>query len=87
VVSTAICRFLVGLLQDKLAQFGTGAEYLFVDLSPSSAVFAYAVVISVMTGVLVGLGPARQATHADVASAMKHETAAGIGGHRGCAVC
>jgi predicted permease len=80
VLSIAICRYLAATLAGKLASFGIGAEYLFVDLSPSGVVFAYTLVISIVTGILVGLAPARQAMRTDVASAMKQETAVSLGG-------
>lgn len=79
-LSIAICRYLTAILETKLMQFGVGAEYLFVDLSPNGRVFIYALVISVVTGILVGLAPARRASRTDVATAMKQESAAGIGG-------
>jgi predicted permease len=79
-LSVAICRYLAATLASKLASFGVGAEYLFVDLSPSGVVFAYTLVISIVTGILVGLAPARQAMRTGVASAMKQETAVSLGG-------
>jgi predicted permease len=79
-LSAVICRFLGVTLESKLAQFGTGAEYLFVDLQPSGLVFLYAFGISLVTGILVGLAPARRAAQTDVASVMKQETAALMGG-------
>jgi macrolide transport system ATP-binding/permease protein len=80
VLSVAICRYLAAVLASKLATFGVGAEYLFVDVSPSGVVFAYTLLISIVTGILVGLAPARQAMRTDVASAMKQETAVSLGG-------
>ena len=80
VLSIALCRYLTAVLETRLTQFGIGAEYLFVDLSPNSRVFLYALVTSVVTGILVGLAPARQASRTDVAGAMKQESAAGLGG-------
>ena len=78
-LSVVICRYLTAVLEAKLTQFGVGAEYLFVDLSPNGRVFLYALVISIVTGILVGLAPARQASRIDVSSAMKQESA-GMGG-------
>ena len=80
VFSTAICRFLSATLETRLASFGVGAEYLFIDLQPDSTVLLYAAALSVLTGILVGLGPARHALRADLGSIMKQETAAGLGG-------
>jgi predicted permease len=79
-LSYGICRFLSGALETKLAQFGAGADFLFVDLRPSGLVFAYAFAVSLLTGVLVGLAPARQAARTDVASAMKQDTPLLLGG-------
>lgn len=73
--SVVICKGLEVAFEAKLAEIAPGAEFLFVRLSPSTSIFAYAVVFSMLTGVLVGLAPARQAMRVDVASAMKQEAA------------
>src|SRR5579872_180697 len=80
VLSLFSCRGLAATLEGMLAQYGTGAEYLFVDVRPSGNVFLYAFAISLVTGILVGLVPARRAAQADVASTLKEEFATLLGG-------
>src|SRR5215471_3913318 len=75
VVSVVICRLLSSLLKSRLATFGTGAEYLFLDLAPSIKVFGFTAALSIVAGIIVGLAPARMATRNDVAAAMKQEMA------------
>jgi predicted permease len=80
-ISAIICRFVLSLLESKLATFGTGAEYVFLDLAPSLKVFGFTAALSILAGIIVGLAPARIATRNDVASAMKQEIA-GVAGRR-----
>jgi predicted permease len=80
IVSAVICRLLSAMLETKLATFGTGAEYLFLDLAPGVKVFGFTAAISVVAGIIVGLAPARMATRNHVAGAMKQEIAVAPGG-------
>ena len=80
VVSAVICRSLSSALESKLATFGTGAEYLFLDLAPSIKVFGFTAALSIVAGIIVGLAPARMSTRHDVAAAMKQEIVTAPGG-------
>jgi predicted permease len=82
VVSSVICRLLSSLLESKLATFGTGAEYLFLDLSPGIKVFGFTAALSIAAGIVVGLAPARMATRNDVAGAIKQEIGGATLGRR-----
>jgi len=79
-ISIVLCRYLANTLATELAIFGTGADSLFVDASPSLAVFAYTALVSIAAGVLVGLVPARLAARRDANSAIKQETSEQLGG-------
>ena len=72
----------MGELKRVAAITGRGDAYalIIIDLQPDSTVLLYAAALSVLTGILVGLGPARHALRADLGSIMKQETAAGLGG-------
>ncbi|HEY2375982.1 MAG TPA: FtsX-like permease family protein [Gemmatimonadaceae bacterium] len=53
------------------------AEITFAPhLSPDARVFAFALAISLLTGLIVGLVPARRATHTDVATQLRDGAAA-----------
>jgi predicted permease len=79
VFSMAICRLASTILESRLARFGVGAEYLFIDLRPDATVLLYAIAISVITGILIGIGPARHVLRADLASVIKQDAAATLG--------
>jgi len=54
------------------------AEITFAPaLSPDARVFAFTIVIALVTGVIVGLAPARRATSVDVAAQLREGAAAG----------
>ena len=58
-----------------------GSEFVFgLDLKPDGRVLAYALALSVLTGIAFGLSPALQSTHRDMSAALKDETS--MLGHR-----
>ena len=82
ICSLAICRLLSNTLETRLASLGVGAEYLFLDLRPDTTVLLYALAVSIVTGVLIGLGPARRAAGVGLGAFLNQANAAGISRHR-----
>ncbi|MGH7551945.1 MAG: ABC transporter permease, partial [Longimicrobiales bacterium] len=56
---------------------------LAVDLHPDARVIAFTAALALLTGVLIGVMPAFQATRGDLTGALKADTAASVGGRRG----
>jgi predicted permease len=83
VLSIGICRWVSSLLESKLAAFGLGAEYLFLDLNPSLTVFAFTAALSIVAGSLVGLTPARITTRGSGFAAVMNQDSAAVAGGRG----
>ena len=84
----AVCGGALGLL---LASWGTEfVSWLFrtalnpvvIDLQPNARVLAFALVISLLTGLAFGVAPALRATGTDLAQALKRGEAAWRGGRR-----
>jgi macrolide transport system ATP-binding/permease protein len=60
--SVVACRLLSVSLDRKLMQFGNGGGSFTLDLNPDVRIFAFTAAVSILTGVLVGLAPARRVT-------------------------
>jgi predicted permease len=76
------CQWIGVSLAGALQRISNGALSLSLDLTPDWRVFAYTVVLSVLTGVAVGLWPAIRASRTDLTYALKQEST-GMGGARG----
>jgi predicted permease len=62
--------------------FQRGDSTLTISASPDVRVLAFNLAISIATGVLFGLMPARQSTRPDLAPTLKNETGSVVGGSR-----
>ncbi len=82
VLSVWICGFLEWKAPDIIQKLTNGAFGLAIDLSPDWRVFVWAAVVSVMTGVAVGVLPAFRATCHDANHALKQGTSVAGGGLR-----
>lgn len=80
VLSIWASSFLWIAVKQMLAGPLTQGLVIQLNLSPDQRVFAYALVISVLAGILFGLAPALRSTTADLTTAMKNET--GVFGSR-----
>ena len=60
-----------------------GHVRLAIDLHADVRVIAFTVALALLTGVLIGIVPAFQATRGDLAGALKSHSAAAVGGPRG----
>lgn len=69
--SIVACRFLMTLLGTLLARFGLREDALFVELTPGAHVYGFTLVISLATGLLAGLVPARQAVRGSLIGGLK----------------
>jgi predicted permease len=84
-------RFLSVAIEQATAGPFSGNFKLSIDLSPDIRVYAYALLLSMVTGILFGLWPALRATRPDLIAAMRDEgTGLGTGWTRsrlrGCLV-
>jgi predicted permease len=77
------CALLHVWTQNVLREMSHGTWSVFIDLTPDARVFAYAVLVSLATGVLVGLRPAWRAASTDIDGALKLQALRSTGGPRG----
>ena len=82
VLSVWACQWIGVSIAGALQRIANGALQLSLDLTPDWRVFAYTSVLSVLTGVVVGLWPAIQSARADLIPTLKQESTA-TGGGRG----
>ena len=80
VLSLWACQWIRVSITGVLQRISNGALGVSLDLGPDWWVFAYTSVLSVVTGVAVGLWPAIQSVRADLISALKQENTATSGG-------
>jgi predicted permease len=88
-LTETLVLFVIGALGGMLiAWIATGAlehlpipasEALSLELSPDPRVFAFALVVSLVTGVVFGLAPALQGTGKDIATRLRSDSAASTG--------
>ena len=71
------CNLLWVVAQQWVQEFIGGTEEfaLYLNVAPDVRVFAYTLILSIVTGVVFGLVPARQATKLNVVNALKEEAA------------
>jgi predicted permease len=80
VLSLWACQWIGVGIAGTLQRISNGALGVSLDLAPDWRVFAYTSVLSVLTGVAVGLWPAIQSVRADLISTLKQENTATAGG-------
>ena len=74
-ISLWACEWIRVWISGALQSVSNNALSISLDLTPDWRVFAYTSVLSVITGVMVGVWPAVKSARADLISAMKHEAA------------
>lgn len=73
VVASWCTRLLWVAVEQLLAGPFAGNLQLSIDLSPDARVYLYALLLSLITGVLFGLSPARRATRPDLITAIRDD--------------
>ena len=74
VLATVASKLLWLELQQMLTRL-LGSEFVFgLNLNPDGRVLVYALIVSVVTGIVFGLSPALQFTRRDIGAALKDET-------------
>jgi len=76
------CQWIGVSIAGALQRISNGGLSLSLDLTPDWRVFAYTAILSVLTGVAVGLWPAIRASRTDLTYTLKQESS-GMGAARG----
>ena len=81
-ISLWACEWVRLSISGALQRISNGALGVSLDLTPDWRVFAYTSILSVLTGVAVGIWPAIKSSRADLTSAMKQDPAGAPGSSR-----
>ncbi len=79
-LSVWACAWIRVAIDSTLQRITGGLLGVFLDLSPDWHVFAYTLVVAIVTGLAIGLWPAVRASRSDVNSVLKHAAAGSRGG-------